>query len=193
LTVERFGFAETPSSVELNGQLVDGCCGAKIFGFEVIGHPEGSLVYRLNAFMNVDAVDAEIRQLVDDLHIRLFVAAVRHAVEVDIAVHHIDPKRRAQPKVVPDEIPELCQLLGDHRMTGRVGAREPPQTREALQYRQRIEAGCGRGGRTRTGCRGHRPLSARALSATRTSPGFQNRNRSRARSPSSRCRPVVPA
>ena len=73
----------------------------------------------------------------------------------------------------PHGLVELAQLLANHRMPGRICADQPSQADEPFENGQRVEPGgdCGVSGL-------HRTLSSRALSATRTSPGFQKRNRS---------------
>ena len=119
--------------------------------------------------------------------------AERDAVEMDLAVDDVDLEHRPAAQVLTDQIVELAQLLRDHRMRRRIGAHQPPQAGEALQHVNRIGRR-GRRGRHRWRARSSRPDHAcRALSATRTSAGFQKRNRSGTRARIAGSRSVVPA
>ncbi len=123
---------------------------------------------RHDARTDVEAVDAEVGELLDELTARLAVVAERHAVEVGLAVDDVDPQRAPVLEVRLHQAVELGQLLRDLRVARRVHAREPAQAGQALQHRQRARLG-------REGVEGHRVASLLAARATRTSGRFQNR------------------
>ncbi len=141
-----------------------------------------------HAFTDVQAVHAEVGQLVHDLRASLVGMVEGHAVEMHDIVHHVDADFGSRAKVLAHDVVELLQLLGDHRMAGRIRAGEAPQARERLEHGQGIQPGVGR-----PSLFDHRALSSRALRAIRMRPGFQNRNRNRSSPVSTSSSPRVPA
>ena len=148
-------------------------------------HPPQLLA--VDALVNVNAVDTEIGQLLNDLRVGLLVATERHAIEKHIAVDHVDSHRRPGAQMLLDGVLELANLLRDHWMSGGIRAGEPAQAGESLEDRQGIEC------RQRSGDGCHRFSSSRALRATRTTDGFQNRNRRGASAASAGPRPSAAA
>ena len=75
---------------------------------------------------NVNAVDAEIRQLAQDLRLRLTVMTKGDAIEMRRPVDHVEAQRDRLLDVPLDALVELGQLLLDVRVTNRVEAGQPP-------------------------------------------------------------------
>ena len=69
---------------------------------------DGAQLVGLDALADVDAVDAQIRQLADGLRARLIVAPERDAVEMDIPVDDVDLEHGTAAQVEPDQIVELA-------------------------------------------------------------------------------------
>src|SRR5581483_11833311 len=124
-------------------------------------HPPQFLA--VDAFLDVDAVDPQVGQLLDDLRVGLLVATEGDAVEEDVAVDDVDPDRRPGLQMLLDRILELADLLRDHRVTGGIRAGQPAKAREPFQDGQRIERG-----RRRWRWRAHLAINSRAFRAART-------------------------
>ncbi len=89
---------------------------------------------------DVDAVDAEVRQLAENLDLRLAVLAEGDAVEVRQPMDDVHAERRRGADVPLHAIVELGQLLFDCRMPGRIETGEAAQADETLQQGHRIDA-----------------------------------------------------
>ena len=106
---------------------------------EELGHREELL--ELHAPADVNAVDAQRRQLTEELLVGLSIDARGHAVEEHVTANDIDAKHIGLVQVRRHEVTELFQLLPDHRVSGRICARQSPQAGESFQDGERIERG----------------------------------------------------
>ena len=152
---------------------------------EKLGHSEQLVA--VDAFGDVNAVDAQIGQLLDHLGVRLFVAAERHAIEKNLTMDDVDSDQRSGTQVLPHRLVQLFHLLRDHRVARWVRAGQPAQAGKPLQDGQRVERG------RWSGSGRHRLSSSRAFFATRTIGGFQKRNRSDTKPASAGPRLSIPA
>src|SRR5204862_2841143 len=103
----------------------------------------------LDAFANVNAVDAELRELSDHLGTRGIVASERDAVLKDVAPNDVNAQRRSVPQMLVHQIVELFELLRHHWMPGGIRPGEASEARKALQNGERS----GRRGRPCRDCR----------------------------------------
>src|SRR5437667_10672127 len=90
---------------------------------EKLGHPEQLVA--VDAFGHVNAVDAQIGQLLDHLGVRLFVAAERHAIEKNLTMDDVDSDQRSGTQVLPYRLVPLFHLLRYHRVARSVRSAQP--------------------------------------------------------------------
>ena len=143
-----------------------------------------------HAWPDVDAVDAEVRQLTQNLDLRLAVLSEGDAVEVRQTVDDVHAERRRGADVPLHAVVELGELLFDRRMPGRVQPGQPAKADEALEQGHRIDAVRRRLPRVFLSRAGRRAAGLLVVSrhllvagvsivlacrATRTSAGFQKR------------------
>ncbi len=88
----------------------------------------------------MDAVDAEVRQLAQNLGLRLVVLPEEDAVEMGRAVNDVDAQRGRGADVPLHAVVELGQLLFDCWMAGGIESGQTTQADDSLEQRQRIEA-----------------------------------------------------
>ena len=94
---------------------------------------------RADARADVDAVDAEVGQLAEDLGLRLAVLTEGNTVEVGRPMDHVDAQRRRRADVPLHAVVELGELLLDGRMSGGVEPGQTAQADESLEQGDRID------------------------------------------------------
>ena len=91
-----------------------------------------------DAWTNVDAVDPELRELVEDMRLGFALASERDAVEVRRPMDHVELQRRRILEMLLDGAVDLTELLFDRRVACGIHARQATEADEALEQCQWI-------------------------------------------------------